>query len=188
MKKKYQPAKCACCNKSDLDTRDVKSLLFPKRDLIPCCPVCRSVRASPAEDISEFIATKSEDEINKAFTVYYNSKNDRYFNYRTSVIIHISTSSDRFLVTRQAAVGLIKSGGIFSTPGLTYSESVSFLLRKKETHMYMNSFEGLTTSYEDAKLFPSAKKARKHLHSVEDIDPSEWMSVRCETQFLMVSK
>jgi len=188
MKKETKIIKCACCKKNDLDTAEIKHWLFPRSKKIFCCPVCRSVHASPESDISRFLDECADDEKQKVFTVYYVSGSDRYFNYCTGVIIHISDNGKNIFTTRQEVVDWIKSGKIFSTPDLTYSESVSFLLRRKGEHIYLDQFNGWTTSYEGARSFPSAKKARLYLKTVDGIDPREWMSIRCFTQFLMVSK
>jgi len=188
MRKKITPVKCVCCLKNDLDTKEIPSWLFPKSNKMFVCPVCRSVHASNKGELALFFAKcDSEDQMAKTYTVYYDPTKDKYYNYKTNGLIHVSTA-EKIFDTRQSAVDWIKAGNIFSTPTLTYSESVSFILKKKSTGMFLDQFNGLTTSYEGARAFLSAKKARGHLRTIEDFDPKEWMAVRCETQFLMVSK
>ena len=187
MKYENQIVKCGSCRCNDLNTKEMKDILFTKSTGF-YCPICRSIKASPRQDIQNKLSIADDGEIKDISDVYYNKRSGRYHHYRTGCIVRISTTDGKIFVRRASLVNWIKSGNVFSMPGLTYSESVSFLLKKKGSAMFLDQFNGLTTSYEGARAFLSAKKARGHLRTIEDFDPKEWMAVRCETQFLMVSK
>lgn len=177
---------CSCCSKIDVDTKKDRSVLHPG-GYIYICSICESMLANPMNDIL-FFMDKMDNKISEVSSaidlVFYNTKTDRYIDYKTMRSLDIETK-DGIYLTRKEVINFIKSGGVYHHGDVSYNEVNKIILTLKHNHKLFLSFLHRTTDEWDVALtFDRNEDAISYMLQAEDIDEEMWEPITSDITVL----